>query len=668
MPKDQTFKTRECSDNEQARRLLDLGYRGLVPIADGSKKPIHLGWPDNPVTRENVDQMFPEGEQRNIGIRNADLPNIDCDIWDETVAPKLEALVAKHFPGAMLRIGRSPKFAALFRPPSEHFKVPKLIVYKDGDKENGAKAEIDIRTGSRAQSVVLGIHPDTGQEYSYPDEHLLDVPVEQHPVLTKEAVEAFLKDAEEILVAHGYFHPTAPERTVVPAYVEVGDYARDATLNALREGPNNLDDYEDWITLMVTLITLFGQDDADMREAWDDWSKRWKRAQKYDPCEKWDAPFEPRGELGLGSLYRLLEKSGIDTGPIKMVGVQDDGHDPRASRQPQVDPVGMFETSMQFIQRRTKSDYMDSRISLQKGQLVTITGQAGDGKTAVGMAIAVEMARGKLLDGTCIKPRRTLYFSGENSEDNRLRFELYCALNHVPPDDIDITWVPHRFRMDQQTAEDMQTEAAKYGEFDLIIVDTHVAYFSGTDENSNSEMQAYYDTLRTWTRILGGPAVAVLTHPAKNNKDRTPRGGGAIIGTIDGNYTVENKGDRFTVLHHSSKFRGTPFEPLYLRFIPMEHPSATGLSGEPEKSVWVMYAQSETAENHTISKILQYLHENPGDSKRTVAKATNLPSGSMGRWMQRLAEKGYLKADGNGKYQITPSGKEEIGIIDLPDW
>jgi len=123
-----------------------------------------------------------------------------------------------------------------------------------------------------------------------------------------------------------------------------------------------------------------------------------------------------------------------------------------------------------------------------KSYLYAVTGHAGTGKTAMALTLAYAVAR-----GDTFMERMTL----------RNTVNTHC----------------HRHNHD-------------YG---LVIVDTDVAYYGGSDENDNVERRYHAQCLRRLIDITGRPAVVTLCHPSKGATAETmePRGGGAFLGEID---------------------------------------------------------------------------------------------------------------------------------------
>ena len=81
-----------------------------------------------------------------------------------------------------LRIGCAPK---------------RLLVYRAAAPFAGLKrAPLEV-LGVGRQFVAYGLHPGTGQPYVWPEESLVDLPLENLPVVDEQQAHAFLEQAYE---------------------------------------------------------------------------------------------------------------------------------------------------------------------------------------------------------------------------------------------------------------------------------------------------------------------------------------------------------------------------------------------------------------------------------------------------------------------------------------
>jgi hypothetical protein len=160
-----------------------------------------------------------------------------------------------------------------------------------------------------------------------------------------------------------------------------------------------------------------------------------------------------------------------------------------------------------------------------------------------------------------------LFFAGENPDDVRMRWIKLCEEAGVDPFNENVIWRAGSLKLsDAELRKRITAEAEEHGPFALIIVDTSAAFFEGDDENSNTQLGNHARTIRSYIdAISGGPAIVVTCHPVKNPDmdNLLPRGGGAFLAEIDGNFVAIKRSDSMVVeVHWHGKFRGADFAPI----------------------------------------------------------------------------------------------------------
>ncbi|HEY1403522.1 MAG TPA: bifunctional DNA primase/polymerase, partial [Pyrinomonadaceae bacterium] len=167
--------------------MIGNGYR-IVPIPHGSKATDLPGWTKLHATAEDIDTWSKMIKYRNgnIGILTEATPCVDIDVYDKELADELEAWVLEKYGDAMVRVGRAPKRALIFR--AERPFPKREFTFADGKQRH--KVEV-LATGQ--QFVAYGIHPDTRKPYTWTSfEEPLDTPASVLPLLS-------MQDAEDIL-------------------------------------------------------------------------------------------------------------------------------------------------------------------------------------------------------------------------------------------------------------------------------------------------------------------------------------------------------------------------------------------------------------------------------------------------------------------------------------
>ena len=197
--------------------------------------------------------------------------------------------------------------------------------------------------------------------------------------------------------------------------------------------------------------------------------------------------------------------------------------------------------------------------------------------------------------------------------------------------EVDMHLTDERFTARRMQPGLIGDQVARIGGVDLVIVDTAAAFFEGTDENSNAEMQRYAGELRALTELPGHPAVVIPCHPIKNpTKDNClPRGGGAFVAELDGNLRLWSDDDGETCeLHWCGKLRGPGFEPLAFE-IPRHACDAVRDAQGRQIPMPVARALAEAdLHHHEVS-----LRDN--DDGLLEAILAN-PTGSMASWARHL--------------------------------
>jgi hypothetical protein len=310
-----------------------------------------------------------------------------------------------------------------------------------------------------------------------------------------------------------------------------------------------------------------------------------------------------------------------------------------------------------------------------------MTGPTGEGKTSVVLLIALHVARGLTLDGREIDKGKVLFLAGENPDDVRMRWIKQLDDAGIGPEDVGVFFVPGSFAISDKVMRDRIMQAnEEHGPFDLIIVDTSVAFFEGDDENANIQMLAHAKMLRGLIKLISGnPTVIVTSHPVKNftRENMLPRGGGAFLNEMDGNLTcMKIDGTMISELHWCGKFRGIDFNAIPFR---LEAGKTEKLKDSKGRNIWTVIARpisegerntaEDTAEKNK-SKLLAVIARKPGASLADLAQACEWftkdgkPYKSL---VQRLvnalkAEKMVKKE--KGKWVLTKKGGAEADLFE----
>jgi len=324
-----------------------------------------------------------------------------------------------------------------------------------------------------------------------------------------------------------------------------------------------------------------------------------------------------------------------------------------------------------FVASLQPPDYLVDNI-LQRGWLYSLTAKTGAGKTAVALDLALRVAEGMKLGALETTRGPVVYLSGENPEDVKARCLMLAQHHGVAAPQIH--FLEGAIRLEEHIDWLIrQIEAA--GGASLVVVDTSAAYFSGDDENSNTELGEYARLFRRICQMDCRPTVLVLAHPTKNpsKENLLPRGGGAFLNEVDGNLTLWTDDKEITALHWQGKFRGPDFEPIQFRLKVVTHPDYRDSKGRSLPSVIALpidFTQAEKIEeeNHKAEdRVMLSFDDHPDLSIRERARLlgyvadTGLPlKGRVERIITQLVDGKMLSRNRKKQYRLTFEGQREV--------
>ena len=208
----------------------------------------------------------------------------------------------------------------------------------------------------------------------------------------------------------------------------------------------------------------------------------------------------------------------------------------------------------EFIAEQVKIEFLIDDI-LRRGWLYSLTGMTGSGKTAAGVTIACHVGAQRTFASKQVQGGSVLYIAGENADEVRERFVVAEEkLGRL----INVDVIAEGFLLSARVGELVES-IGEHGDV-LVIVDTDqaVSLKGGIDENDNAERMAHARELRQLTRATSRPTILDLCHPIKAaDKDSlVPRGGGAFLNEVDGNFRLWRTGDAAELFSDPNKFRG----------------------------------------------------------------------------------------------------------------
>jgi hypothetical protein len=181
-----------------------LAVNGYVPIPCNGKAPVLKKWQTRTETSAgDIDiwaKTYPTAV--NTGILTPYTPTLDVDVLDEGAVAAAVALVQEKYGDrgkVMLRFGRRPKVAILFRTNTPFDKVRVLLAVPAGAPEQ--KIELLCRG---QQVVVHGRHPDTGEMYQWSDGDPGKVTHDELPPITEVEAQMLMTLLADVMVNHGF--------------------------------------------------------------------------------------------------------------------------------------------------------------------------------------------------------------------------------------------------------------------------------------------------------------------------------------------------------------------------------------------------------------------------------------------------------------------------------
>lgn len=170
---------------------------------------------------------------------------------------------------------------------------------------------------------------------------------------------------------------------------------------------------------------------------------------------------------------------------------------------------------------------------IAQGNVVSIVGAPGVGKSVVAPYLAYGVAQGRQVFGMRTKPGKVFYLATENESDMRKRVHA-LRRKHGPADGFRLILGANGRFKDSAFLRKLRA-AIERERPALIVVDTLAAAMPGFEENSSEGMGAAIAVARSLTKW--GAAVALVHHDTKAG-DGLPRGHGSLHGDVDMNLAL----------------------------------------------------------------------------------------------------------------------------------
>lgn len=373
-------------------------------------------------------------------------------------------------------------------------------------------------------------------------------------------------------------------------------------------------------------------------------------------------------------LWELVENEAVEWQPRHSDSgdIGQDAETPLGEKGPAEPEGNLITPAAEFIKGLISLDYVVDGLFI-RGFLYSLTAMTGHGKTAIALLIseiASNRKRRRKLGKHDVEHVRVVYIACENAIDVQMRligmehhFGFDCA-------DLDLFVIDKVFDLEKNLDCIRKEVEAFGGDIGLVIIDTSAAMFQGDEENNNVQSLAHAKTQRKLCELPGRPCVISLTHPTKSvasQQQLLPRGGGAYLNEVDGNFTAWKHEDHLTTLSWTGKLRGPDFDPVEFRLARVETDRLKDSKGRLLPTVVAEIAtpdqikETEEKAEFQEEKLLDAMADNPGASMDKLAAAIggNWNKSLVNRVMGRLEQQRLVAKQGRN-YTLTKAGDKIV--------
>jgi hypothetical protein len=337
----------------------------------------------------------------------------------------------------------------------------------------------------------------------------------------------------------------------------------------------------------------------------------------------------------------------------------------------EADAVGArVKTLGQFLGGFVKPDYLVEGLLL-KHFCYSVTGATGAGKTAIALLLSLLVASRKKekLGQHEIEHGRIVYIAAENPTDVQMRLIAMGALLGIPVEERDFLCIEQTGGLLSSHMPAVTQEIAAFGDVSLVIADTSPSLFEGDNENDNKQMIDHAKNLRRLCDLPGRPTALALCHPVKtpNGPDSLlPRGGGAFIAEVDGNFTAWKHDGNLCDLHWTGKLRGPDFEKITFRLEEVRCPELVDSKGRSLPTVIARgvsdaeAAASEEAAEAQEERLLAAILIRPSGTLEEWARACGWSSKYVAHRVIKRLETQKLVAKQGRRHVLSRAGKAAV--------
>tara|TARA_R110001632_G_scaffold71715_1_gene166258 strand:- start:818 stop:2821 length:2004 start_codon:yes stop_codon:yes gene_type:complete len=283
-----------------ASELSTLGY-DTTPLK--GKVPILKAWQTRPAHEHS------QYGNSNIGILCGGAHNIvavDIDVKDKETSELIKQMVIDQLGFAPERIGNAPKTLFVFKCSEPFYKVKTGIYEIDGQD-----AAVEVLAEGQ-QFVASGPHPDTKQNYKWPDDSLMDIPPLQLTEINPSDISAFIASCNNALAEHGEIKAKSmsggkKQENFNYAFAEESKMADLKKIDLAVAHIDNDDlHYDDWVYISHAIKGSVGDEGLELFHRWS------KRSSKYDAteCDRLWHSIGDVATIGAGTIFHMAMQNG----------------------------------------------------------------------------------------------------------------------------------------------------------------------------------------------------------------------------------------------------------------------------------------------------------------------------------------------------------------------
>jgi Bifunctional DNA primase/polymerase, N-terminal len=203
------------------RRYWANGYRPLEvwgpdqlindkgePLKNPGKQPRGLWRASAAEDPPEAARIRPDARALSTGLLCGEIIGMDVDIPARALADGVVHLIeTKLGTTPLARIGNAPKILLVYRPERPFCKLQTSELFLP----DGTKLKVEILAEGQ-QFVAAGVHPETGQPYTWTDGSPETVMIDKLPVVTEEQARAVIVEAERLLRTAGAKEKEKPKQ------------------------------------------------------------------------------------------------------------------------------------------------------------------------------------------------------------------------------------------------------------------------------------------------------------------------------------------------------------------------------------------------------------------------------------------------------------------------